>query len=373
MRVLLLPSWYPEPGQVNGIFFHERALALQKQGVQIIVGVCDVSLRKQGAWGFSETVQDGIPILRMHCRNYTPFWERGMQRQKRKPLQQIYQKCVSQFGAPDLIHMDSARTAEAVLPLVQETKRPLTYTEHYSKILAAKKGSYLKRVAESASAKADHCFYISQFVKEQLQLPDDHSSYLPNSVDFSHFTLASKENHGIFHFKALGGLRKVKGYDRLLRAFAEVHQRHPATRLTIGGTGPEKDALLLLRESLQLQDSVHFSGEIAPHEKQNFYQDADAFICSSDLETFSVVLIEALASGLPVIATRCGGPEDFVTKENGILVERSAADLGKGMETMLQTNNDYDSKQIRDFAQAKFDQDSVAKEQIRIWETLLGN
>ncbi len=371
MNVLLLPAWYPELGQISGVFFHERAKALRALGIRMGVGICDVNFRQNLPWGFRYEEDQGIPVFRIRKKNWTPFWEQGVQKQKKKPLEKIYRAYVDRFGEPDLIHMDSARIAEAVLPLVRKTGLPFTYTEHYSKLLSANRDSYLYRMGQEAASKADHCFYISRFVKNRLNLPEEKSSYLPNSIDFSLFSLASQRTSVLFHFKALGSLRAIKGYDRLLRAFSLVHGKYPEARLTIGGNGPEWDSLHQIQKELRLEDAVTFAGAISPEEKQDFYQDADAFLCTSDLETFSVVLIEALASGIPVISTKCGGPEDFVNKENGLLAERSISDLARAMEQMIHNRAQYDASSIREAARAKFDQALVAQRQIAVWQSLL--
>ena len=103
----------------------------------------------------------------------------------------------------------------------------------------------------------------------------------------------------------------------LLHAFAALHGE---PRLIIFGDGPESGALRALCAELGLYSRVSFRGHCPREELAEAYAAADCFVLASRSETFGVAYIEAMAAGLPVIATRCGGPEDFVTEENGILI-----------------------------------------------------
>jgi glycosyltransferase involved in cell wall biosynthesis len=78
-------------------------------------------------------------------------------------------------------------------------------------------------------------------------------------------------------------------------------------------------------------------------------------VLPSEVETFGLALVEAMACGLPVIATRCGGPEDIVTDETGILIPvNDEPALYRAMATMLQSCDKYDAQQIRRYALEKF-------------------
>ena len=109
----------------------------------------------------------------------------------------------------------------------------------------------------------------------------------------------------------------AKNMAGLLRAFAALHGE---PRLIIFGDGPESGALRTLCAELGLYSRVSFRGHCPREELAEAYAAADCFVLASRSETFGVAYIEAMAAGLPVIATRCGGPEDFVTEENGILI-----------------------------------------------------
>jgi GalNAc-alpha-(1->4)-GalNAc-alpha-(1->3)-diNAcBac-PP-undecaprenol alpha-1,4-N-acetyl-D-galactosaminyltransferase len=119
---------------------------------------------------------------------------------------------------------------------------------------------------------------------------------------------------------AAGRLVHQKGFDILIRAFASVAAECDALQLAIAGEGPEEQALRCLATQLKVVDRVHFLGQVRG--LRTLMRQAAAFILSSRYEGFPNVVLEALVSGLPVIATDCpGGPRQILGDgECGVLV-----------------------------------------------------
>jgi sugar transferase (PEP-CTERM/EpsH1 system associated) len=136
---------------------------------------------------------------------------------------------------------------------------------------------------------------------------------------------------------SVGRLAAVKDYPTLLRAARRVVDALPSFHLDLVGDGPERTALESLRSELGLDGHVTFLGE--RHDVRERLQAADVFVLSSTSEGLSLALLEALASGLPIVATRVGGNAQVVTDgETGRLVPPS--DPGALAEALIDVLTD---------------------------------
>jgi glycosyltransferase involved in cell wall biosynthesis len=128
---------------------------------------------------------------------------------------------------------------------------------------------------------------------------------------------------GPVRFAFAGRLVDWKGVDLLLAAFRPVAVRSEA-RLDIIGDGPMRATLEERAEGLGLKDSVTFHGWLPQAELARRLRTTDVFVLPSLYECGGAVVLEAMAAGLPVIATRWGGPTDYIDSECGILVDPSS-------------------------------------------------
>lgn len=120
----------------------------------------------------------------------------------------------------------------------------------------------------------------------------------------------------------VGTLRPVKGVKYLIEAMNSIRQRDTKASLVLVGDGEERQSLEVLTKELSLEESVTFIGRV-PNEKIPEYMAAsDVLVLPSLSESFGIVNLEAMASGLPVVASKVGGlPEIIEDGENGFLVE----------------------------------------------------
>jgi glycosyltransferase involved in cell wall biosynthesis len=132
---------------------------------------------------------------------------------------------------------------------------------------------------------------------------------------------------------AIGNIRPAKGYEFYLRAARHIHDAQPSCRFVIVGEGKGEalQRLVALRQQLGLQEVVHFAGFRS--DPATVLHNLDIFLLSSTSEGFSIACIEAMACGLPVVATRSGGPEEIICDGyDGLLVSPGSADaLAKGV------------------------------------------
>lgn len=136
---------------------------------------------------------------------------------------------------------------------------------------------------------------------------------------------------------SLGNLHPAKGYDHLISAIPLVLKENPAAQFVVAGNEREPLLSQLKEQARQLNvaQHVHFLGFI--HDAAEFLSGLDIFFLPSNSEGFSIAAIEALATGLPVVATRCGGPEEFLVHEqNALLVQvGDARAMAAGINNLL--------------------------------------
>jgi glycosyltransferase involved in cell wall biosynthesis len=134
---------------------------------------------------------------------------------------------------------------------------------------------------------------------------------------------------------AAGRLVPQKGFDILIRAFAATLAVRPLS-LVILGDGPERNALIELTRACGIEHRVHFPGFV--ENPWSYFARSAAFVCSSRWEGFGNVIIEAMACGVPVVATDCDfGPREVIRQgQSGLLVPVDDVDsLGKAIASVL--------------------------------------
>jgi glycosyltransferase involved in cell wall biosynthesis len=168
---------------------------------------------------------------------------------------------------------------------------------------------------------------------------------------------------------AAGRLTGQKGFDRLIRAFTPVARAHPQWSLRICGEGPRREGLEAMVARRHLEHAIELSGHVA--DIAAALRDASIFALSSRSEGFPLVLIEAMACGLPVVSFDCDtGPADIVEHgHSGLLVPQG--DVGAFTDALLELIRDPDKRRRFGAAGARraerWDADSVS----RLWDQLL--
>lgn len=159
-----------------------------------------------------------------------------------------------------------------------------------------------------------------------LGVPPERITKVPIFVDIEHFFYARRafdlrRSYPDFPHIVLsiGRLQSEKNYHGLIRAFSRVHKEHDDAILLIVGSGPERERLLFLIQSLQLEDCV----KIFPWARDvaTYYKTCDIYVQSSTYEGWGLVVIEAMAAGAPVVMTDVGCAGEVVRNdETGIVV-----------------------------------------------------
>lgn len=373
MHVLIIPSWYPSgPGDINGIFFQQQAQALQRAGVQVgVIAPVFRSMRGEpksiftGGYGVRSFVEAHIPTYLYKSMYFFPRTAIDRSRWL-KAGWKLFRRYVREHGRPDIIHAHSMNYGGILSHEIHsETGIPYVLTEHSStyarKLVRDWQRDAMMRSAKQCAARIAVSRDFCRLLESEYDGLD--WQYIPNILPAKFaepFDAANKPQNDGFTFCSVAHLNYNKGYDILLPAFAEALKKHPGLKLKIGGTGLADAQLHELTRKLGIGNSVTFLGKLQNEEVLALMRQSDAFVLASRHETFGVVFIEALSQGLPVIATRCGGPNSTVTPENGLLVPtENIGALAGALVELYENRGRYDAAVLRENCLNEYGEQSV--------------
>ena len=364
MKLLIIPSWYPSNiHPESGTFFREQALILQNHGFEITIAAHIVHSARD-VLKFIPDKNNGMPIsdnemivYKTEALNSYPKLPKQAFKSYKKSILVLVQHIIAKQGRPDLVFIHSSLFAGASLALyLHEQLIPYMVSEHLKEFIIADGWTAFQKVCIKNSYNyASRIIATSAALKNNIQsefnISDKKIVLIPNPADVQSFSLRTENTEGPFTFIAIALLRREKRLDILINAFAKLIENMPDAVLTIVGDGPEKDNLDLLSRKLNISKRVNFTGYQKKPAVAEMLRHHHALVLSSEVETFGVALVEAMTAGLPVIATRCGGPESIVSLETGILVERNNyVKLAKAMQSIIDSYSTYDPNKIRQIA-----------------------
>lgn len=263
----------------------------------------------------------------------------------------------------DLIHVNFAYPdGIAAMWLSRMLKISYVLTEHRGLLAETLDNiwvkSQLKQVYRSAAAVTTVSEYNARVLFKKTGVKAIH---IPNGLDFERFEQGYMREK-LYELVCVSHLIPAKGIQYLIEAISILKQQGTQYKLDIIGEGSHRSHLEKLIIELGLQQEVSLKGAYPPKKLEQELPNYDALVLPSLRESFGIVLIEAMAAGLPVIATRCGGPEQIVNDDTGILVAPGSAEaLVQGIRELSSRWSSYDSSLIRFTAESKYSLDSVVK------------
>lgn len=375
MNVLVIANCIPtERYPLLGIFELDQAKALSSLGAKVtLFGVDLRSIRRPRKLGFSSGEIDGVKWFSYACPvgNVPRFLLRII---GAIIVKRMYKK-VFKDGKPDIIHAHFTEMGAIAATLSKEVHVPLVITEHSSEMNKTEISQSLKKCADYGYSRASCLITVSSILAASIR---KHLGYectvIHNIVDIDTFGRCVRYPHEGFNIVTTGSLIPRKRIMNLLIAVHKLHSIYPKIKLHIIGDGYQRDELLQFVHSNNMEEYVTFWGRISREETTKVYQIADCFALVSERETFGVVYIEAMAAGLPVIATPCGGPEDFVNSSNGQLVEiDNEEQLIKAVERVYMKEVSYDTNEIKQYVIQNFSPRVIAKKLLDCYAKVLDN
>lgn len=386
LHVLLLPSSYPTRSHpVSGVFVQQQAEALFRAGVK--VGVIypdfrsmrdiDVAALPDNHFQISFSQENGVPTYAFCGWNIPrlrlePFlW--------RKQASRLFKRYTDQFGKPDLIHAHNILWGGvSAMSIAEQAGLPFIVTEHTSSFACGLIRSWQEQFIYQVMKEADCLWTVSGKLAEQVQkyAMGRKIEVVPNMVDTEYFIRPSVPRTNCpFRILTVAMLSHVKGIDVLLRAFARAFDRTENIILEIGGDGEQKEDLHKLAKMLHLENQVRFLGLLSREQVRSAMWRANVFALPSYVETFGVVLIEAMATGLPVVSTRCGGPEDIIDPKVGWLIKPGdVEELAAVLRNTYVSYHEIEKKEsdIRNYAVTHFSGEMIAGTLLKHYQNILG-
>lgn len=377
-KILFLASWYPSRvNEVLGIFIKRKAEAMTRFCDVALIYVVDDNLLKGKNYEIVTTNENNVLTVRVYFKIF-----------QQKILTLIFynirylksyylgwREVKSKWGKPDLVHSNVIDRSGYIAFLLKLLKG-ISYiiTEHstpdidYLRGISNKTKIPLRFLKEIVIKKCSFINVDSHPSLDYLRKAGFEGNFgvIPNIVELEEKYLSlkqlsePKQKKSAIHISILN---KRKNVADIIRAFAYIHNElnRRDCDLHIIGEGSEKENLIkLANEFGVLNKSVFFYGLVSEEKKLELLTNSDFHILNSDDEGFSVVTAESILYGIPVIVTRCGGPEDFVNETTGILIERRNLDeLKKAILFMLDNSHKYDKAKLHEFGKRMFNPEVI--------------
>lgn len=385
IKVLVIPTWYPrEKKPISGIFFKKQAEGLAKN---IDVSILDfelVSIREIKDFlklkKYENYTEKNVKTFRFRKINYGFRFDNIVKKIYKKNIYKYFDKVIKETGKPDIIHAHVTFHGGYLAYLLSKRYNiPYVVTEHSSffEKLVEKDPEVCSEIFKGASG----YMAVGKTLKNKVEeLGKIQCLVVPNYINTEKF----KTNEIVdeikikdkFNLLNVSLLNQVKNIPMLLEALNLVvyESNIKNIHLHLIGDGIERQNIKNKIEELNLQDYCTMHGTVINENLPKYLNSGDALVISSKKETFCVAGIEAMSCGLPVIATKCGGPQDYVNEENGILVENNNAQAMKhGIIKMISNYKIYDKEKIKKYIEDNYSEKAVVDKVITEYKKVLEN
>jgi glycosyltransferase involved in cell wall biosynthesis len=388
LQVLFLTRWYPTAAApVVAPFTRDHALAAALHA-DVLVLHADAARSWTPATCRLECeadpgVHQGVPTYRVHSR-----------RRAKTPLEQALSlahtlRAVREIRSggfrPDLVHGHFHDSAVASALAARLLGVPFVLTLH-----SIQRGTgalaRAERLAARAACRRARCVMpVSRALRSALEASGSRARFavVPNVVDLAWFRPAPRPaaapppvpglaSPPVQRLIAVTRMTGIKGIDTLLAAAARLRAHRRDWHLDLVGGGERSEEYRRLAGGLGLGGCTTFHGELERRDVAARLRRATLFVLASERETFSVATLEALACGVPVVVTSCGGPEELVDGAAGLVVPPRDPDaLCQAIDRMLDLAGGVDRAAIAAAAASRFSAAAVGRQILEVYRRAL--
>ena len=366
MNILHLLSWFPTPDDPTlGNFCVRMIDALPEECHSVILSVCD---------GKDMTKSFEVKEIKGAHHTHVQIYIRPPKVNAIRKLKmlQMYQYGLryikKRFFEPDLIHLHVAYPLGQVALLWKKlygykyvlTEHWTIYQPQNKEVLVGELKRKIVKIANNASL----IMPVSLDLQRCMEGHGIHNRFqvIYNLVNTDLFHLGAPHSSVKKHILHISTLRdEAKNFSGILHTVERLRQQRDDFELHVIHDYEAPEFKAFVKEH-HLEDCVIFHGKKTSQEVAQAYQEADFFLLFSNFENLPCVIVEAFASGVPVLSTAVGGIAEIVSPERGILIKSGDEDaLLQGMNTMLDHSREYDREAIRDYAIMSFSAEKIGR------------
>jgi glycosyltransferase involved in cell wall biosynthesis len=362
-KVLFISSWYPtQLKPTEGNFVQQHIIASQLVADVALVHVVlstehQEITHEQFATPYESHVvyipKNSIPIFGLllnYFRLFSSYWKISSR---------------TKLGTPDLIHANVLYPIGFIgLMLKYRWRIPLLFTEHWTSYHSHAQPQptrwqqfFLRFIGNRANLILPVSLDLTSAMQHfGINAP---MKVVPNVVDPVIFSVKEKRPRGVYRYVHISSLDPdQKNFHLLVRAFYRLKKQQAKIELHVVSDG-DFNAYGSLIQGFEFASSIHFHGKQDSTGVAALLQFADALVLSSRFENLPCVLLEALSTGTPMIATNVGGVSEVVNQSNGILVP--SEDESALLAAMIQIQNkQFVAQEMHREAQLKYSPNAIA-------------
>lgn len=346
MRVLLIPEMYPSEDHPNaGVFMQDQVRALSSFAE---TSVFNTNPYNRGA--YRET--DMARFYDFHL--FEKRWPGPLNALAYALWERQAFRVAKRIPKPDIIHLHGAALRGGLAAkLAKHWEVPLVVTEHTGPWSTISDRPYILRRVKKVMEAADCLMPVSRHLADEIAasgIQPKRIEVLGNPVNTELFSLRSAPLSVRKNILYLGRLDDFKGALRTLRAFAKTADQLLGYTLTIAGEGEEAADIRSFIETHSLEGRVEFhDGFFFREQMLEYFHSASFLVFPSLHESFGLVPLEAMSTGLPVLLTDRTGPRDYFDPKVGMQVDPESEEaIAEGMRTMAGRINKFEPEVIRE-------------------------
>ena len=378
LHVLVIPTWYPNgKDKLIGIY-HKTFCKALVENVEADVNMLYIDrqgIKQLPKYPFMkkryDDVYEGYTVYVRRMMSLSKLGYKVQVRAYTKTVEKLFKEYVKIKGRPDVIHAHVAVPAGyAAAYIGKKYGIPVIVTEHAFRHFSYPEAKeFVDFVIENTRFTC-----VSEYLRTMLREKHNISAeVLANVVDTSVFSKPKKPcNDGVFRLVTVSALRPGKCVDDTIKALRMLRDSGEIGKFefTVVGNGEAEYIYRQAMDDLNMNDCVKFVGRKTPEEASEYLSRADALVIASNIETFGIPAIEALAAGVPVVTTRCKGPEGFLDEKCAEFCEiENPEDLARAIKRMYDRKGTFDEDYLRSVAD-RFGSKAIARQAYEMYKEL---